>query len=319
MTQPTFVGAALATPNFSTTISHALTGVSSGNTLIAAYSVNPQVLSAFVITGTGGQCSCAAATLVVGDVVNIAGTFGGTGSITGYVNPTNYKISVTNGSTTFTLQTLAGGAIVSVAGTPTGLTIAVSGAPTISDPDGAYTIFFGPNFSTGSTFAAWSLGWRQATSTGSHTITASNASTQNETQNLIVMAYSGGLLDSAGASVNGTFSASGTGANIGGSGNITPSQSSTTIIGIGFAVQSLNTILVGTSPIAFTSRFNTTAYWMIEDFVQGSAAPIAANFGLSGGNANDTIQAMVFALDTYNVVAPVPPSGPMPKQIYIMP
>jgi hypothetical protein len=54
--------------------------------------------------------------------VTIAGTAGGTGSITGYSNPTTYAISATNGSTTFTLQTLVGGAIVTTAGTPTGLT-----------------------------------------------------------------------------------------------------------------------------------------------------------------------------------------------------
>lgn len=319
MTQPTFVAAALATPNFSTTISRTLAGVSSGNTLIAVYSVNPQVLSTFVITGTAGQCSCAAATLVVGDIVNIAGTFGGTGSITGYVNPTNYLISVTNGSTTFTLTTLLGGALTSVAGTPTGLTLAVSGAATISDGDGAYTLIYGPNFSTGSPFAAWTIGWRQATSTGTHTITASNASTQNETQNLLAVAYSGGLVDSVGVKINGTFSAAGTGANIGGSGAFTPSQANCTIVGIGFAVQSLNTILAGTSPVAFTSEFNTTAYWMVEDSVQSTAVSVNPNFGLSGGNANDTIQAIGFALDSYNVVIPVPPRGPMPRQIYIMP
>ena len=46
---------------------------------------------------------------------------------------------------------------------------------------------------------------------------------------------------------------------------------------------------------------------MIEDFAQGSAASIATNFGLSGGNTNDTIQAIAFAIDSFSgAAAPVP-------------
>lgn len=80
------------------------------------------VLSTVVITGTAGQFSCASTQLKVGQTVTISGTFGGTGSITGYTNPTTYVIAVTNGTTTFTLVTTAGAAIVTTAGTPTGLT-----------------------------------------------------------------------------------------------------------------------------------------------------------------------------------------------------
>ena len=80
------------------------------------------VLTSVTIAGTGGQFTCAVATLYVGMTVTISGTFGGTGSITGYVNPTTYRISATNGTTTFTLTTLAGAAITTTAGTPTGLT-----------------------------------------------------------------------------------------------------------------------------------------------------------------------------------------------------
>ncbi len=79
-------------------------------------------LASVQITGTGGQFSCTATTLYVGERVTISGTFGGTGSITGYANPTTYRISATNGSTTFTLQTTGGTPIVTTAGTPTGLT-----------------------------------------------------------------------------------------------------------------------------------------------------------------------------------------------------
>lgn len=84
------------------------------------------VLSTVVITGTGGQFSCASTLLTVGMAVTISGTFGGTGSITGYTDPKTYFIITTNGTTTFTLsETLAGPAIVTTAGTPTGLIYSV--------------------------------------------------------------------------------------------------------------------------------------------------------------------------------------------------
>lgn len=78
-------------------------------------------LSTVTISGTGGQFTCAASTIVVGQTLRISGTYGGTGSITGYSNPTSYIVSATNGTTTFTLVTTAGAAIVTTAGTPTGL------------------------------------------------------------------------------------------------------------------------------------------------------------------------------------------------------
>jgi hypothetical protein len=84
-------------------------------------------LSGISITGTAGQFSCNSASLSVGQFVTISGTLGGTGSITGYSNPTTYLISATNGSTTFTLVVAStGAAIVTTAGTPTGLTYTVT-------------------------------------------------------------------------------------------------------------------------------------------------------------------------------------------------
>jgi hypothetical protein len=81
------------------------------------------LLAGVTITGTAGQFSCTAATLAIGKQITISGTFGGTGSISGYANPTNYWIIATNGSTTFTLSASPGGAaITTTAGTPTGLT-----------------------------------------------------------------------------------------------------------------------------------------------------------------------------------------------------
>lgn len=80
-------------------------------------------LTGVTITGTAGQFSCTASTLSVGMPITISGTFGGTGSISGYSNPNTYYIIATNGTTTFTLSnTFGGSAITTTAGTPTGLT-----------------------------------------------------------------------------------------------------------------------------------------------------------------------------------------------------
>lgn len=99
-------------------------------------------LASVQITGTAGQFSCTSTTLYVGETVTISGTFGGTGSITGYSNPTTYRISATNGSTTFTLTTTGGTALTTTAGTPTGLTYTlnafISGSQTISSITRSY-------------------------------------------------------------------------------------------------------------------------------------------------------------------------------------
>jgi hypothetical protein len=87
----------------------------------------PFNLSGVTITGTAGQfhCTAASTTLDTTFAVSITGTFGGTGSITGYAAAHVYYVSVTNGSTTFTLTERDGTAIVTTAGTPTGLTYRV--------------------------------------------------------------------------------------------------------------------------------------------------------------------------------------------------
>jgi hypothetical protein len=82
----------------------------------------PTIGGTVSITGTAGQFSGTLANFIVGTKLTLSGTYGGTGSITGYVNPTTYKVSVTNGTTTFTLTNLDGTAIVTTAGTPTGIT-----------------------------------------------------------------------------------------------------------------------------------------------------------------------------------------------------
>jgi hypothetical protein len=74
------------------------------------------------VAGTNGQFTCSPTQLAVGQEVVISGTNTGTGTITGYTNPTSYYIIATNASTTFTLSADPGGlAIDTTAGTTTGL------------------------------------------------------------------------------------------------------------------------------------------------------------------------------------------------------
>lgn len=90
--------------------------------------VNANQLTSVIITSATGDFSCAANTLVIGQPVQISGTFGGTGSIAGYVNSSNYFITATNGSTTFTLSTALNGVpVTTTVGTPTGLFYSYTG------------------------------------------------------------------------------------------------------------------------------------------------------------------------------------------------
>lgn len=106
-------------------------------------------LAGVAIAGTAGQFTCTASTqpLVVGGKVILSGTYGGTGSITGYSNPTTYYIITTNGSTTFTLSATAGGsAITTTIGTPTGITYTVatkSAGVTLNKVSGGITLLTG--------------------------------------------------------------------------------------------------------------------------------------------------------------------------------
>jgi phage tail sheath protein FI len=138
-----------------------------GNTWGTSFaSLNPNAtLSGVAIAGTAGTFTCTAAALAVGDKITITGTLAGTGSITGYATGTVYKVSAVTGTspsvTGFTLTTSAGAAIVTTAGTPTGLTYtntpyfkSIAGAvtssltggvddfaPTDSDKQNAFALF----------------------------------------------------------------------------------------------------------------------------------------------------------------------------------
>ena len=99
--------------------------VTVSGTISTAPVVPTGTLAGVRITGTAGQFSCTATQLSVGQTITISGTAGGTGIITGYTNPTTYRIRATNGTTSFTLVTAAGAAIVTTAGTLTGLTFTI--------------------------------------------------------------------------------------------------------------------------------------------------------------------------------------------------
>ena len=110
----------------------------SPNTLVVGQSIAVSgddtgfTLAGVAITGVAGQFSCTASTstLKVGQSVTISGPLGG-GTIVdingdSYVNPTDYYISATNGSTTFTLTDANGAALTTTVGTLTGVVVNVN-------------------------------------------------------------------------------------------------------------------------------------------------------------------------------------------------
>ena len=83
-------------------------------------------VSGVEIADTSGTFSNSShATLNVGQQLTVTGTFGGTGAISGYSNPTTYLVSAISGgvgtATGFTLVNTDGTAITTTAGTPTGV------------------------------------------------------------------------------------------------------------------------------------------------------------------------------------------------------
>jgi hypothetical protein len=83
-------------------------------------------LAGVAISGTGGQFTCTATTLAVGDHIKIDGTITGTGSITSHTAGKIYEVSAITGTspsvTGFTLTQEDTTALVTTAGNGTGLT-----------------------------------------------------------------------------------------------------------------------------------------------------------------------------------------------------
>jgi len=127
------------------------TGIPAGTTVDSVVIANG-TLSGVAVTGIAGQCSCTSTSgLFVGQAMRVTGTL--TGTATGIASGSTYYIIATNYATTFTLSaTLGGSAIVTTAGTTTGLVftidnyqkITLSQAATIS---GASTLTFNNNVS----------------------------------------------------------------------------------------------------------------------------------------------------------------------------
>jgi hypothetical protein len=90
-------------------------GTTASATKINLFWKGATTISGVSITGNGGQFSCTCANLVVGQHVTISGA---TGLITPYSNPTPYVVKETNGTSTFTLQTLGLAAISTTMGSP---------------------------------------------------------------------------------------------------------------------------------------------------------------------------------------------------------
>jgi hypothetical protein len=99
-------------------------GIPANTTVVSVSLVSTTItLAGVAITGVGGQFSCSATTLLLNQSIVVTGTLTGTGS---GISAGTYYIIATNGTTTFTLSATYGGpAIVTTAGTTSGLTFVV--------------------------------------------------------------------------------------------------------------------------------------------------------------------------------------------------
>jgi hypothetical protein len=100
------------------------TGIPSGTTVSSVVLANGS-LGSVAVTEIAGQCSCTSTSgLFIGQSVTVSGT--NTGTATGITSGVTYYIIATNYATTFTLSaTSGGGAIVTTAGTTTGLVFTI--------------------------------------------------------------------------------------------------------------------------------------------------------------------------------------------------
>ena len=91
----------------------------------------PVVLANVAIANTSGGFTSNAGNIVVNQVVTVAGALTGSGTISGYANPTNYFVISTNSANAFVLSSTLGGAnIVTTAGNTRGLTFTQAASTT---------------------------------------------------------------------------------------------------------------------------------------------------------------------------------------------
>ena len=104
-------------------------GGGSGASSLVVQTSATGTLSSPAVTSTSGTFSCTSTRLILGNTVTVTGTNSGTGAINGYTSGSVYYIINTNDSTTFTLSTTLGGsAVVTTAGTLTGLIFTQAGS-----------------------------------------------------------------------------------------------------------------------------------------------------------------------------------------------
>ena len=124
--------------------------------------------------GASGAFVCSATTLAVGDRVTVTGTYGGTGTWTGYLSGNTYVVSSVTGTspsvTGFSLVDASIlGALTTTAGTATGLTFTAQSPVQITVGDTSTTPAFDPALSMAITVAS-----RGATASGT-ALTVQNA------------------------------------------------------------------------------------------------------------------------------------------------
>jgi hypothetical protein len=96
------------------------------------------------IANTAGAFTSNVANITTGQLITVSGTNAGTGTITGYANPTNYFVTTTANGNSFTLSTTSGGAnIVTTAGTTTNLVFTMAASTTIKSGADAVTFTSG--------------------------------------------------------------------------------------------------------------------------------------------------------------------------------
>ena len=140
-------------------------------------------IAGVVISGTGGTFTCTAFVpgFYVGQPITISGVLGGTGSITGYANPTTYYVIATTANTNFTLSATQGGAaITTTTGTPSGLTYSAS--PGITVGTQVWTQSFTPTSVTSKTWIQFALTMSaSATNIGGYCLVYANSTCINIT------------------------------------------------------------------------------------------------------------------------------------------
>jgi len=113
------------------------TGLSASTFQVKSTNTADQPAGTVAIANTAGVFTMGATALAADEVITISGTLGGTGSITGYSgSPKSYRVSAVTGGaaprTGFTLTEMDQSAVVTTAGTPTGLTYVIEDIPKIT-------------------------------------------------------------------------------------------------------------------------------------------------------------------------------------------